>query len=527
MPIDRRALALGALAAPALLRAAPARAQDATTLRLHHFLPAVSNVHRFFLQPWAQKVQKESDNRLRVQIFPAMQLGGAPPQLYDQARDGVADIIWTLPGNTPGRFPRVEVFELPFVAHKRAIVNCKAVQEYSEKHLRDEFKEVHPICVWAHGEGLIHARKEVRTMDDLRGLKLRFPSRLNGEALRALGAAPVGMPIPQVPEALTQGVIDGAVVPWEVVPALKLQEMVRHHTEVPGSPTLYTATFILAMNKGRYEQLPPDLKRVLDANSGQAAAAMAAGFAAVVVFHDHADIQPRHRADVGDKPAFRAQDRHLLQGRGQRHRDLHHAGIARAGVVVDLAQKLDPGGEGDPLGRVGGHVQRPDLHGRGGCQNAAALAHGQAGGFGGAAQSGFGNLGGMGIARHLSAHGPQPEALFGGIARVAQPPVVEDQRFRYRMFQEQFAIFRPCRGLAQDRQGAVAVQVGGKGIKGGAAHGGVRLSVGGRGGAMPVICLGRLMYHLPVGTRYGHRTDSVKGKGAALGRPCGRAAAPG
>lgn len=276
MPIDRRALALGALAAPALLRAAPARAQDATTLRLHHFLPAVSNVHRFFLQPWAQKVQKESDNRLRVQIFPAMQLGGAPPQLYDQARDGVADIIWTLPGNTPGRFPRVEVFELPFVAHKRAIVNCKAVQEYSEKHLRDEFKEVHPICVWAHGEGLIHARKEVRAMDDLRGLKLRFPSRLNGEALRALGAAPVGMPIPQVPEALTQGVIDGAVVPWEVVPALKLQEMVRHHTEVPGSPTLYTATFILAMNKARYEQLPADLRRVLDANSGQAAAAMAA-----------------------------------------------------------------------------------------------------------------------------------------------------------------------------------------------------------------------------------------------------------
>src|SRR3712207_7344504 len=86
MPIDRRrALALGgALAAPALLRSPPAAAQE-TTLRLHHFLPAVSNVHRFFLQPWAQKVQSESGGRLRIQIFPAMQLGGAPPQLYDQA----------------------------------------------------------------------------------------------------------------------------------------------------------------------------------------------------------------------------------------------------------------------------------------------------------------------------------------------------------------------------------------------------------------------------------------------------------
>ncbi len=272
-PIARRSALL--LGAAALAAPRPALAQE-VTLRLHHFLPAVSNVHRFFLQPWAQKVQQASNGRLRIQIFPAMQLGGAPPQLFDQARDGVADIIWTLPGNTPGRFPRIEVFELPFVAHKRAIVNCRAVQAFAETQLREEFREVHPICVWAHGEGLIHARRAVRTMEDLAGLKIRFPSRLNGEALRALGAAPVGMPIPQVPEALTQGVIDGAVVPWEVVPALRLQEMVRFHTEVPGSPTLYTATFILAMNRAKYEALPDDLKRVLDANSGQAAATMAA-----------------------------------------------------------------------------------------------------------------------------------------------------------------------------------------------------------------------------------------------------------
>ena len=109
------------------------------TLRLHHFLPAVSNVHRFFLQPWAQKVAAESNGRLKIQIFPAMQLGGAPPQLFDQARDGVADIIWTLPGNTPGRFPKIEVFELPFVSHKRAIVNCLAIQEFADAQLRDEF----------------------------------------------------------------------------------------------------------------------------------------------------------------------------------------------------------------------------------------------------------------------------------------------------------------------------------------------------------------------------------------------------
>lgn len=272
--LNRRVLLGSALAAPALLRPVGARAQE-VTLRLHHFLPAVSNVHRHFLQPWAQKVGRESEGRVRVQIFPSMQLGGAPPQLFDQAKDGVVDIVWTLPGNTPGRFPKIEVFELPFVAHKRGVPNAKAVQEFYETSLRDEFRDVHPICVWGHDGGLIHSNRPVRTMEDLRGLKLRFPTRQNGEALRALGAAPIGMPVPQVPEAISQGAIDGAIVPWEVVPSIRLHELVRNHTEIPGTPTLYIATFVLAMNKAKYEGLSADARRVLDANSGQVAAEMA------------------------------------------------------------------------------------------------------------------------------------------------------------------------------------------------------------------------------------------------------------
>ncbi len=271
--LARRSLLLATLAAPAAIR--PASAQG-VTLRLHHFLPAVSNVHRHFLMPWTQKIATETQNNLRIQIFPSMQLGGAPPQLFDQARDGVADIVWTLPGNTPGRFPRIEVFELPFVADRLAGPNAKAVWEFYTTHLREEFREVHPITVWAHDGGTIHANKEVRRMEDLRGLKLRFPTRQAGEALRALGAAPIGMPVPQVPEAISQRVIDGAVVPWEVVPSIRLQELVRHHTEIPGSPTFYSTTFILAMNPARYASLPAELKAVLDANSGMAAAEMAA-----------------------------------------------------------------------------------------------------------------------------------------------------------------------------------------------------------------------------------------------------------
>ena len=264
----------GALAAPALLREGYAQAPQ-VSLRMHHFLPPVANGHSKFLAPWAKKVEEESQGRIKIQIFPAMQLGGTPPQLYDQARDGVADLVWTLPGNTPGRFPGIEAFELPFVPHRTALVNSRALQEYAEANLKDEFREVHPICFWAHDHGLIHSNKPVKTMEDLKGLKLRFPTRLSGEALRALGVSAIGMPIPQVPESLAQGVIQGCVVPWEVVPSIKVHELVKNHTEIPGSPTFYVATFVLAMNKPKYEALPADLKEVLDKNSGQFAASMA------------------------------------------------------------------------------------------------------------------------------------------------------------------------------------------------------------------------------------------------------------
>jgi TRAP-type C4-dicarboxylate transport system substrate-binding protein len=210
----------------------------------------------------------ESNGRLKVDVFPAMQLGGAPPQLYDQARDGVADIVWTLPSYTAGRFPVIEVFELPFMS-STAAANARAVHEFGMKHSQQEFRDVRPLALWTHAPGLIHtAAKPVRSIDDMKGLKIRFPTRQFGEALKALGASPVGMPVPQVPESLNKGVIDGAVVPWEVVPSLRLHELTKYHTEVTGQRGLYTSVFIYAMNKRKYDSLPPDIKKVIDNNSG-------------------------------------------------------------------------------------------------------------------------------------------------------------------------------------------------------------------------------------------------------------------
>lgn len=262
--------AAGALGAPALV----GFAQQTVTLKFHTFMAPMSNVWLTMHKPWMDKVEKDSGGRIKFEAYPAMQLGGTPPQLYDQARDGVVDIVWTLPGNTAGRFPRIEAFELPFMMNN-AEATSKALWEYYQTQAPDEFKETHVIALQVHGPGMFHTvGKQIRTPADLRGLKMRGPTRQVTKLLAAAGATPVGMPLPGIPDALSKGTIDGAVIPWEVVPSVKVHELTKFHTEFPAnSPALYTTTFVMAMNKAKYDGLPADLKRVIDANSGLATSA--------------------------------------------------------------------------------------------------------------------------------------------------------------------------------------------------------------------------------------------------------------
>lgn len=248
--------------------AGPAPAQE-VTLRIHHFLPTGSTAHSKFMQPWCEKISRESGNRLKCQIFPSMQLGGTPAQLYDQAKDGVADIVWTVPGYSASRFPLVEVFELPFIM-KEPEATSKALWDYVQRNDLAEFKDVKPLAFHVHGPGIFHmVRKPVTSNADLRGLKVRAPTRQSNKLLAALGATPVGMPVSQVPEALSKGVIDGALVPYEVVPAIKADELTKFHSEPDsGEAALYTTVFIFAMNRATYERLSPALRKVIDANSG-------------------------------------------------------------------------------------------------------------------------------------------------------------------------------------------------------------------------------------------------------------------
>ncbi|MHC5655724.1 TRAP transporter substrate-binding protein [Stappia sp. ICDLI1TA098] len=253
--------------------AGAALAQD-VTLRIHQFLPLQAAVPARAIAPWIEKVEAESNGRIKIEHYPSMQLGGAPPALYDQVRDGVVDIVWTLPGYTPGRFPKTEAFELPFMAGD-AETTSRAFQLYVEENALDEFAGVKLIAAHVHGPGLIHVRGEgVHALEDMTGKKLRGPTRIVTRLIETLGATAIGMPVPAVPEALSKGVIDGAVVPWEVTVPLKLAELVDTHTRFDDPHALYTATFIFAMNQARYDSLPDDLKKVIDDNSGVEVAAL-------------------------------------------------------------------------------------------------------------------------------------------------------------------------------------------------------------------------------------------------------------
>ena len=250
-----------------------ASAQEVITLKIHQPIPPQATIPAKFIKPWADKVTAESGGRLVFEIYPAMQLGGAPPALIDQVRDGFVDMIWTLPGYTPGRFPKTEVFELPFFT-TTAEPTSRALQQFYAEELVDEFESqgIHIIAMHVHSPGLIHSKVPINKLEDMKGLNLRGPTRVINLLLAELGATAVGMPVPAVPEALSKGAIDGAVVPWEVTPSLKLSELVTNHTSFSGDRGFYVATFIFAMNKARYDSLPEDLRKVIDDNSGVFAA---------------------------------------------------------------------------------------------------------------------------------------------------------------------------------------------------------------------------------------------------------------
>ena len=262
------------LAGGALLVQAPLAQAADVTLRVHHFMSAKATLHGKMLVPLAEALAEKSGGRIKLELFDSMSLGGRPGDLYDQAVDGAVDVVLTLPGYTAGRFNRTEVFELPFMMED-PVATSKGLWDFVSADLQNgEYGETKILAAWVHGPGVIHSKEPIAKLEDLQGRELRGPTRVVTDMLGILGATPAGMPLPQIPENISKGVISGALLPWEIVPALRLQEMVHYHTEL-GPRALYTATFILAMNRDAYDAMPADLRAILDAETGKELSALA------------------------------------------------------------------------------------------------------------------------------------------------------------------------------------------------------------------------------------------------------------
>jgi TRAP-type C4-dicarboxylate transport system substrate-binding protein len=132
-------------------------------LRLQHFMPEASVQQTEFFLPWARRIEAASNGRIRISVTPDMGLGGKPAELLSQVEQSKVDIAWISPGWTPGRFPKLSVFELPWLASSRAAVTSMALQEYYETYARDEFSGVHVLAVWCHSGGVImNKEREIR-----------------------------------------------------------------------------------------------------------------------------------------------------------------------------------------------------------------------------------------------------------------------------------------------------------------------------------------------------------------------------
>ena len=234
-------------------------------LKLHSFVPPTHVIWTDVITPWTKEVATISKDKLQVKLFPAMQLGGKPPELYRQTVQGITDACFTLPGYTSNDFPIMALTEMPGTA-KSADDGTKKLWANFDKFLSREYKDTKVLMLWnSDSASLMSKSKPIKTLDDLKGMKIRTPSAAQSAQLEALGAIPIDMPVTQIYNNLDRGVIDASMIPMSAALDFKLIEVAKYFTiDAP----LGRSPFLVAMNRKRYEALPADLRKVIDDTTG-------------------------------------------------------------------------------------------------------------------------------------------------------------------------------------------------------------------------------------------------------------------
>jgi len=264
-----KTLAASGAAAVALALAGAAQAQQKYEMKLAYFVGDQHAMSQWLIK-WSEGLEKGSGGRLVVKRFPSAQMGPTPGH-YDFARTGQADVSWFLHGGTPGRFPLTEIINLPFMAGS-AEIGTKVINDTQlrAKYLDAEHKGIKLLMLFTHQPGGPHTtKKAIRSLEDFKGLRIRFASPTVRDLVQALGATPVGVPPTEIAEQLQKGTIDGAFMDYGGVGiAFKLGGTVKYSTELYA----YVTSFGLGMNEDFWAKLPPDLKKlVTDSVSGKEA----------------------------------------------------------------------------------------------------------------------------------------------------------------------------------------------------------------------------------------------------------------
>jgi TRAP-type C4-dicarboxylate transport system substrate-binding protein len=248
------------LSASAILLGANLTSVQAVELKIAHFVPPTHPIS-VWLEEWSKKMEAQSKGELKFTIFPNMQLG-PPPKYYDLARTGQADITWFVHGFTPGRFPLAEVSNLPYMVGS-AEIGAKMLNDPTlrTKYLNAEHAGVRPLVLMTHQPGNIHtANKPIRTVADMKGMRLRFSSATIKDFVAELGGTPVGLPPTQIVESMQKGTIDGAWIDYGGAATFKIGPVTKYTTEMYS----YVTSFCICMNQRSYDQLPANLKKMID-----------------------------------------------------------------------------------------------------------------------------------------------------------------------------------------------------------------------------------------------------------------------
>lgn len=267
-------------------------ATDITTLRFSHLWPASAVMHTDAFIPWAKKIEEESNGRLKVEIYPSATLS-KPDNTYDAVSKGTVDIGVQVQGYMNGRFPLTQIAELPGLSNSASQMSCILQKLYDDGVVASEYEDTHLLFMIGSEPSTIHTiDKPIRTPDDMKGMRIRRPSAIGGDIIDAAGGSPVGLPATDLYTSLQRGVVDGMAFPWSPTGSFKLTEVVNTHTNMP----FYSSALMVTMNKDKYEELPEDLKNIIDNNSGKKMAQIAAN-----VFDEEAakySSQARDRGDI-------------------------------------------------------------------------------------------------------------------------------------------------------------------------------------------------------------------------------------